>query len=205
LEEVQAIQQRYLAQTWKDFLITRPVIQVDYTQPGIELGNGSLLHRARREAMVHGQTVTVEAFPPDQDESAASPQTPATGSGQAALVVPLKLREQVIGTMTLHETSHQRPWMPEEIDMAETIAEQVVLTVENLRLMDETQRRVAREQLVGEISDRMQQAMDMEDLMRITAEELNMALGGSRTFVQMGTAAELVGGDGSGHKSEEER
>lgn len=205
LEEVQAIQQRYLAQTWKDFLITRPVIQVDYTQPGIELGNGSLLHRARREAMVHGQTVTVEAVPPDQDESAASPQTPATGSGQAALVVPLKLREQVIGTMTLHETSHQRPWMPEEIDMAETIAEQVVLTVENLRLMDETQRRVARERLVGEISDRMQQAMDMEDLMRITAEELNMALGGSRTFVQMGTAAELVGGDGSGHKSEEER
>jgi hypothetical protein len=41
----------------------------------------------------------------------------------------------------------------------------------------------------------MQRATDIEDLMRIAAEELNRTLGGSRAFVRMGTVAELTGKD----------
>ena len=40
-------------------------------------------------------------------------------------------------------------------------------------------------------------------LMRIAAEGLNEALGSSRAYVRMGTQAELAGGDGAGHKSQE--
>ena len=119
------------------------------------------------------------------------------------MVVPLKLREQVIGTMALLETRHQRMWTAEEVAMTETIAEQVALTVENLRLMDETQRRAVRERLVSEISDRMQRATDMADLMRITAEGLNEALNSSRTLVQMKTEDGLIGGNGSVEQLEE--
>jgi GAF domain-containing protein len=190
LEEIQAVQRRYLAQAWKAFLALGPADHVDYTQPGVELGDDRFLYEARHKAMKEGQTVSVNS---SDDPVGAS----STDSGQTAVVVPLKLRGQVIGTMTLLETRHQRLWTAEEIAMAETIAEQVALTVENLRLMDETQRRAVRERLVSEISDRMQRATDMADLMRITAEGLNEALGGSRTFVQLGTQDELIGGNGN--------
>lgn len=200
LEEVQAIQRRYLAQAWRELLAMETVTQADYSQPGTEAEDGSLIREARREAMKHRQAVTIDNFFPDSGELGEEDST-----SQAALVVPLKLRGQVIGTMVLHETRHQRRWTAEDTAMAETIAEQVALTVENLRLTRETQRRAAREQLVGEVADQMQRATDMGALMRITAEGLNRVLGGSRAFVRMGTKAELTGRDGSGHKSQEER
>lgn len=196
LEEVQTIQRRYLSETWEGFLATEPVTRIDYAQPGTEPGNGSLLREIRREAMAQGQTIATE---PKQ----------ANSTEGTALVVPLKLREQVIGTIAMttesHETHQQQPWTAEEIAMAETVAEQVALTIDNLRLFEETQRRAARERLVGELSEQMQRAMDLEDLMRITAEGLNEALGGSRTFVRMGMQTELADGDESGHKSQEKR
>lgn len=197
LEEVQALQRRYMTHAWQGFLTAQPMIQIDYAQPGTESGAvvgaraGALLRRVRREVTAQGQTVVTT---PQQVEDLGT-----------TMVVPLKLREQVIGTMTLHEMDQQRQWTDEDVALAETVAEQVALTIENLRLMDETQRRAARERLVNELSEQMQRAPDMETLMRITAEGLNKALGGSRAFVRMGTAAELAGGKESGHTSEEER
>jgi len=197
LEEVQAVQRRYLAQAWREFLATRPVVRMDYTEPGTETGEEGFLREARSQALMHGRTVATEGTSSGTDGESSTPQT--------AMVVPLKLRGQVIGTLALHETRHPRLWTAEEAALAETVAEQVALTIENLRLMDETQRRIARERLVGEIADQMQRATDMAALMQITAEGLSKALGGSRTFVWMGTKAELTGGDGSGHQSQEER
>lgn len=191
LAEVQATQRRYLAQEWREFLTLEQVGRTDYTQPGTEAGDESFLSEARRAAMVHGRTIATSSPSPDPDEAHDAPQT--------ALVVPLKLRGQVIGTMALHETHHQRPWTTEEIALAENVAEQVTLTVENLRLMDETQRRAAHERLLGEISGQMQRATDMETLMRITAEELNRALGGSRAYVRLDTASPQHPSGGDGH------
>jgi GAF domain-containing protein len=196
LAEVRTVQRHYLAQAWQDFLALSPVNQVDYTQPGVEVGDHRFLRKARHRAVKDGQTVSVNSADDLATVSSAD-------SGQTAMVVPLKLREQVIGTMSLLETRHQRLWTSEEIAMTETVAEQVALTIENLRLMDETQRRAVRERLVSEISDRMQRATDMADLMRISAEGLNEALNGSRTLVRMGTKDELIGGNGNAERSGE--
>jgi GAF domain-containing protein len=203
LEELQAVQQRYLAQAWKSFLTQRPVNQVEYTQPGADTLDAGPLREARQEAMASGQIVTVESSPvgrgSERDESLRSRpgdeiSNPIYGNGngspstvQAALVVPLKLRGQVIGTMTLQDPHHQRSWEAEDVALAEAVAEQVALTVENLRLMDEAQRRVAREQMTLEITDKMRRAASVEDIVRTAVDELADVLGTSRTFVRMET------------------
>jgi GAF domain-containing protein len=207
LEEVQAAHQRYLRREWRELLDTKPVARIDYsrhspagayTSPG---GDGPL-HQARRQAMASGQTVSVDSFelePGDDDETTPLHSLkPQDRVSQTALVIPLKLRGQVIGTIALHEARRQRPWAAAEISLAETVAEQTALTIETLRLMDETQRRAVREQLIGEIANRMQQATDMQALMHIMAEELNRALGGSRVYVRLGaeSSLRLPGGDG---------
>jgi len=171
LKESQAVQRRYLTRAWKEFLAMRPLAQIDYTQPGMEngewrteAGDERLLREAQRAAMVHERTVATGT-----DGKATTPQ--------AALVVPLKLRGQVIGTMALHETGHQRAWTADEIALAEAVAEQVTLTVENLRLMDETQRRAVREQTISEAVVRMRETLDMETVLKTAAQEVRQALG----------------------------
>jgi GAF domain-containing protein len=193
LQEVQAAHRRYLVQAWREFLATRPTSRVDYIQPGAETGNGELLRQTQRAAVTYQRTI-----------AAGSPPADAASTLQAVLVVPLKLRGQVIGTMALHETRRQRPWTAEDVALAETIAEQVTLTVENLRLMDEAQRRVVRERAIREISDRMQQATDMETLMRVTTEELNQALSGDHTYVRLSVEASPGPSPDDGRTSEGE-
>jgi GAF domain-containing protein len=178
LKEVQAAQRRYLAQAWKEFLSVRSVTRVEYTQPGAEPGDGGLLQDAQLAAMLHERAVATDSAPSaDSAGEGASPQT--------VLAVPLKLRGQVIGTLSLHETSRRRPWTTEEIALAETIAEQVALTVENLRLMDEARRRATREQLVGEVSGRMRGTLDMDAVLKTAAQEMHKALGLHDVTVQM--------------------
>jgi GAF domain-containing protein len=178
LKEVQAAQRRYLAQAWKEFLGVRPVTRVEYTQPGAEPGDGGLLQDAQLAAMLHERAVATDSAP-----SADSAGEGA--SSQTVLAVPLKLRGQVIGTLSLHETSRRRPWTTEEIALAETIAEQVALTVENLRLMDEARRRATREQLVGEVSGRMRGTLDVDAVLKTAAQEIHRALGLHDVTVQM--------------------
>ena len=181
LEELQTIQWRYLTHAWKEFLATRPVTQIDYTQPGTKPGDERLLREARRAAMVHARTVATGS-----DGKTTTPQT--------ALVVPLKLRGQIMGTMALHETDHQRPWTTEEIALAETIAEQVMLTVENLRLMDEVQRRAASEQMVSETIVKIRQTLDMETVLKTAAQEVRQALGLPEVVIRLVTE-DAIGGE----------
>jgi GAF domain-containing protein len=198
LEQLQAAQQRYVTQAWREFLATKPVVTTDHAQPGTKPGDERFLREARRAAMVHKRTVATSSPPPGDDENDGAPQ--------AALVVPLKLRGQVIGTVALHETGQQRPWTAEEIALAETVAEQVALTAENLRLMDETQRRAARERLVGKIAGQVWASLDPDMILRTTVRELGRALGAELATVEI-TGPSRDGGGAHGeqfaHEGEE--
>ncbi len=117
--------------------------------------------------------------------------------GHAALVrayVPLLLRAKPIGVL---EVGYQRDARPvitdEEIRLLRGLTDQLAVAIENARLFEQTQARAERERIIHEISGRMQRATDMEALMRITAEELSRALGGSRVYVHLGTEVEPGG------------
>ena len=91
-------------------------------------------------------------------------------------MVPMRLRGQVIGTLALHRTNQDQAWSAEEIALAETVTEQATLTVENLRLMDETRRRAARERQVSEITGRIWASLDPDTILKTTVRELGRAL-----------------------------
>jgi GAF domain-containing protein len=184
LEEVQAAQRRYLVQAWKEFLSMRPVTRVEYVQPGVESGDDGLLQEAQLAAVLHERAVATDSAPSaDSSGESVSPQT--------VLAVPLKLRGQVIGTLSLHETSRRRPWTTAEIALAETVAEQVALTVENLRLMDEARRRVTREQLIGELTSHMRETLDMDRMLQTAVREIGEALDIAEVEVRMSRGAKV--------------
>jgi GAF domain-containing protein/HAMP domain-containing protein len=204
LDEMETIHQRYLGQAWAKYTPARAT--TGYEQIGAEMS--PLGH----DTLPQVQLAVTEQRPVvwrdnENDEGPTKEPSPST------LIVPIVLRGQPIGALGFTETKGERQWSADDVTMVETIAEQLALAADNLRLLDETQRSAARERLVSELSEQMQRATDMEALMRITAEGLNEALSGSRAFVRMGMEAELAGGDESpprvlavaGHKSEKER
>jgi GAF domain-containing protein len=73
----------------------------------------------------------------------------------------------------------------EEMQFLDAFMDQAAVALENARLFESVHGRVTREQLVGEITDRMQRAPNMQSLLRITANALTEVLGGSRAYVRM--------------------
>ncbi len=118
--------------------------------------------------------------------------------------IPLHTRERVIGQVVVLRTA-PGPFSESALRLYEMLSDQAAVALERARLLEGAQQRAARERVIREISDQMQRATDIETLMHITAEGLNRALGASRTYARLATEAELTGGGGSGHKSQEER
>jgi GAF domain-containing protein len=82
----------------------------------------------------------------------------------------------VIGALGIHDEEGRR-WTDEEITLIEAVAERVALAAENLRLLEETQRRAARERAVSEVSSRVSESLDLERVLMSAASEMRQVLG----------------------------
>jgi GAF domain-containing protein len=162
LREVEATQRRYMEQAWSGYLQSATVTAYETEVPGRESLGDALLPEAQ-QAAEQQRTMTL------------------TGNGGAAeersaLVAPITLRGMVIGALGVHDEGARR-WTEEEVTLIEAVAERVALAAENLRLLDETQRRAARERLVGEVTGRVRETLDMETVLKVAVQEVRRSLG----------------------------
>ena len=84
----------------------------------------------------------------------------------------------------MRSNDSSRTWTPDEINLVRAAAERAGLAIENIRLLDEAQRRAAKERTIGEISSRIATSIDMNDIMQTAVEELGRALPGSEIVLQ---------------------
>jgi GAF domain-containing protein/HAMP domain-containing protein len=106
--------------------------------------------------------------------------------------IPLRSGEKVIGQVVALRTVPGR-FTDATMRFYEAWSDQVAVALERARLADQTQRRAEHEQIIRQISDRMQQATDIDMLMRIAVDELHKELGTSRGFVRLGTSEQPTG------------
>ena len=177
LREMESAQRRYLTEAWREFLNVEAVNRVDYVKPGVSIGSADVLREARLAAVAHQRTVATDGIPAEDGNGSVA-------SG-AVLAVPLRLRGQVVGTLSLHETQEHRSWTSEEMALAEAVAEQVALTVDNLRLMDEIQSRAARERLIGEVTAHMRETMELDAVLQTAIRSIGEALDIAEVEVRM--------------------
>jgi signal transduction histidine kinase len=93
------------------------------------------------------------------------------------LIVPLIVQGTVTGTIILEVVGSQYIFAAEEIDMAEAIANQVSLAVDNYRLHQETQQHLKDVTLLFDTSAALSKALDGEKVLLTTAEQITSALG----------------------------
>jgi GAF domain-containing protein/HAMP domain-containing protein len=131
------------------------------------------------EAIDAGQIL--RANPPAQADGLKTGREPHAGHDKNALIVPIAVRDQVIGMLSCTpgdrdpDDEGQR-WTEEEINLVKTVADQVGLAIENARLLEETQRRAEREHLVSEITSRLRASNDPQVILQTAASELRQAL-----------------------------
>ena len=169
LREMETIYRRYLVQGWSEFSKNRSASGYRWNENEVT-------------------PLGVDLLP--EVQHAMSEQHPATlttdEEGQPTLVVPIKLRDTPIGAIGLKAKEEKRQWSEDEISLIEILSEQFALAAENIRLLEETQRRAEREHLVSEITTRLRVTNDPQAILQTAASELRRALNAknARVFIK---------------------
>jgi GAF domain-containing protein len=119
-----------------------------------------------------------------QNGEVISNQTNGSKDRRSALAVPVKLRGEVIGVLHVESNDPLKHWQEDEITLVQAVAERAAFAMENARLFQDARRRAAKERLISEASARISGALNVENILRATAEELERVLGGSEILIQ---------------------
>jgi GAF domain-containing protein len=155
LEESQSVFREYLAEAWQKKTTTEIM--------------GYYQSLAGGQVITSGE-INKEAFS-------------SVNSEKEMLTVPIKLREQVIGTLNIRPNTSGRVWRADEINIVEAITERLGLALDNARLFEETTRRAEREHLVSDITTKIRSTTDPQEMVRTAVEELKRALGVTRVEI----------------------
>jgi GAF domain-containing protein len=171
LAEIRAVQGRYQAQTWREYLQTTLIDQYETALPdAVPLGDAVLPEIreavAQRRATVH-----------DGNH--------AGGASQSTLVAPITLRGEVIGVLGIHDEREDRLWTEEDISLVEEVVERLALTIDSLSLLDRTLRSEAQERTIAEVSSRIRGSLDLETVLRTAVDEVQRVLGLDKVAVRL--------------------
>ena len=188
LERMAAIQRRYLGQAWAEYAQVVKEIGYETERPGVAPLGDAVLPEIRQAVEQQGATALVG--------------TGIEGKGYSALVAPITLRGEIIGALGIHDDPGARQWSAADVALIEAVAERMALAADNLRLLDETQRLAARDRIIGEVTARVRETLDVDTVLQTAVREIGDALNIAQVEVRMGSGKrEAAPGDSAPHAS----
>jgi GAF domain-containing protein/HAMP domain-containing protein len=116
----------------------------------------------------------------------------ATGA-RALANIPLHARERVIGQVVVLRSS-PGSFSDGALRLYEALSDQAAVALERARLLNETQRRADREQQTRQAVDRIHRAMDVQQALQTTVEELSRAMKVPHVSIELGLEAPTSNG-----------
>lgn len=95
----------------------------------------------------------------------------------ATVLLPIKSRGHILGGIRITKNPERGKWTKDQIQLAETLAEQLSVALESARLFDQTQRKAQREAIISDISAKIGASIRVDTILRTTVQELGQALG----------------------------
>lgn len=172
-EEAETLYSQIQRQEWSAFI--RQEARIGYRQTatgGRRLAKPVETEEIRR-ALNEGQVVVIDRM---------------DGKAQPALAVPVMLRGHSIGVLNIKAPTTDRKWNQDEINLAQAISDRLALALDNARLLQESQRRAAKEAKIGEMSARIGASINMRNVLQTAVEALGRALPGSEVVIQFDSA-----------------
>ncbi|MBN2003646.1 MAG: PAS domain S-box protein [Anaerolineae bacterium] len=150
-------------------------------QTFLEMGELATGYRFDRFSVEPNEDVWV----PEVEQAVQQNTLVLSASEDTAVVAPLTVRGEVIGALGVYDDP-QTPLSPDELTLLQAIVEQGALALESARLYQDTQRRAAREQLIGEVTARVRETLDVDLVLQVAARELCGALNLAEVEVRLG-------------------
>ena len=119
-----------------------------------------------------------------------SPNVPAGLHSANTIQVPLLLRDEVMGQITLE--MDRTSLSEDENSFINQITTQTALALENARLLHETERRAVQEQKLNELTTRFSRALSIDEILRSAAQELGQLPAVAEVSVQLSPMGSVV-------------
>jgi len=165
LEDAQKVSGTYLQDAWR-------ILETDDKEIGFRVAGDEISPLTRPLTSTQVKKAVKER------------QTVAESGRNAALAIPIRLRDEVIGVMDIR-TTNDHQWDDDEVDIAEAVADRLSLALETSLLLKSTQRRAEIERITADISGKIGATTQFDSILRTAAEELSRVLGGSEVLVQI--------------------
>jgi len=124
---------------------------------------------------------------PEMETAIRTGQMALDENGASRLIIPVKVRGQVVAVVGGRKPQDAGEWAAEEIALVEAVTEQLSLALESARLYQDTQRRAERERVTGQLTARIRESLDVETVLKTAVREIGEALGLAALDVRMGT------------------
>jgi len=169
LMEAQTLYRQNLQDSWLTFSRDESTIGYQQSLSGGRKVTTPIDTDEIRQAMNRGSSLVYQA-----GESKQEP----------LIVVPIKLRGQVIGALNIKAPTQDRLWTMDEINLAEAISERLSLALENARLIQDSQRQLIKEQTISEVTGKIGASINLKNLLQTAVEELGRAMPGSEVVIK---------------------
>jgi GAF domain-containing protein len=136
---------------------------------------------------------------PEMDTALRTGESALDQDGAERLAIPIKIGGHVIGVIDARRRDEAGIWQPEDIALMETLSEELGQVLEGARLYEDTQRNAAEEQLLGEVTARMRETLNIDTVLRTAIREMGTTLGIAKVEVRM-VDSPPGSGNGSGQR-----
>jgi putative methionine-R-sulfoxide reductase with GAF domain len=154
-------------------------------------------HRLRLGEGLVGQAASQNqaALAPDVTQSDAWLANPLLPETKTEIAIPIASQGRVLGVLDVqHNVINSIS--ESEVALLSSIADQLAIAIQNARLFEQIQRQAEREALLNSIGQKIQAANTVDQVLKVTAQELGRALGAEYTSVQLGKSIR----PGNGHE-----
>jgi len=158
-------------------MLSRQFVQQGWQQYTKSRNLAGIRHTGARATLIYSKNGE------SKDEGRSTRDQIQVESQEASLVLPVKLRDEIIGTVNVRAPGN-REWDQDELDIVTAIIERAAISLENARLLAESQKRAAKERTIGEISAKISAQSDIDQLLKTAALELGRTLPKANISIQ---------------------
>lgn len=113
-----------------------------------------------------------------------------TNAEENVLNLPIAIRGEKLGKLKI-KTQAQQQWDEQQIRIFQSIVDRVGFALENARLFRNAQRLVSKEQLIGDIADKISRSVNLDNILQTAVEELGHIISDSEITIEIGEQESL--------------
>lgn len=150
-----------------------------------EMSRKAWLERLKLKPMLAARTEHGVTVSPITNPVAIQDLKSEVGETNGSLRMPIKVRGAVIGMLEARKPDENHAWSEEEIETLNTLTEQLGVALESARLFEETRTRAERERLIGQITNRVRETLDIDTILQTATIEIQKAFDLDEVEVRM--------------------